>query len=59
VQRSDGQNLTVDPNGQTWWSHDAGSWQRLFPQGGVWIAYREDTNREFYISRLPKMPYQS
>lgn len=60
IQRaSDSKHFTVSPDGQSWWSDDKGSWQRFNPQGGgVWYAYREDTNRLFFIARVPKQPYQ-
>ncbi len=57
VQREDGQFFTISPTGDTWWSNDKGSWQRFYPQGGGWIAYREDSNRTFYILRLGNIPY--
>jgi hypothetical protein len=59
VQRADGMNFTVDPWGSPSWSTDKGSWQRWNPEGGVLVAFREDTGREFFISRMKQQPFQS
>lgn len=34
-----------------------GGWERFFPYGGGWFAYREDTGRLFFVTRVPKIPY--
>lgn len=57
VQNIAKENFTVDPWGGTRWSTDAGSWQRMYPSGGGWFAYREDTKRLYFVTRVPKLPY--
>lgn len=61
LKTPDGKYKSLTPTGQ--WNPDAsspGAWERFFPFGGGWYAYREDTKRTFIVtSRVPVLPYQS
>ena len=57
---SAGTYKSLTPQGA--WNPDAkapGAWERFFPYGGVYLAYREDSGKTFSIERQTvKLPYQ-
>jgi hypothetical protein len=61
LQTKDGKYKSLAPGGT--WDPDkdsAGAWERFFPQGGVYLAYREDSNQIYSVAVITEpIPYQS
>jgi hypothetical protein len=60
LKTSAGKYKSLAPGGT--WDPDkdsAGGWERFFPYGGVYLAYREDTNTTYSVAvMVEKLPYQ-